>query len=101
MRGTAGADLIYGFDPNGPEANINSITATRVATGLSQPNTSGHLGCLKDCGLVESRQAGRFVYYRLADPRVETILREVEELLARVGDRIYACTRYNVAEGER
>jgi glucose/arabinose dehydrogenase len=37
LQGSAGPDLIYGFDPNGPEATVSTIAATRVATGLSQP----------------------------------------------------------------
>ena len=36
LAGTAGNDLIYGFDPNGPQGTVSSITATRVASGLSQ-----------------------------------------------------------------
>ena len=35
LSGSAGNDLIYGFDPNGPQSDVNSIAATRVATGLS------------------------------------------------------------------
>ena len=35
LQGSAGRDLIYGFDPNGPQGEVSSITATRVATGLS------------------------------------------------------------------
>jgi hypothetical protein len=37
LKGTAGDDLIYGFDPNGTTANVTSISAERVATGLNQP----------------------------------------------------------------
>jgi len=37
IDGTAGADLIYGFNPQGPQAEIGAITATRVAMGLPQP----------------------------------------------------------------
>jgi len=32
-----GAELIYGFDPNGPQANVSAIAATRVASGLAEP----------------------------------------------------------------
>ena len=32
-----GADLIYGFDPNGPQSQASAIIATRVAAGLGQP----------------------------------------------------------------
>ena len=34
LQGGAGSDLIYGFDPNGPQGEVSSISATRVATGL-------------------------------------------------------------------
>jgi glucose/arabinose dehydrogenase len=37
LQGSAGKDLIYGFDPNGPQGEVSSITATRVASGLTQP----------------------------------------------------------------
>ena len=37
LQGSAGSDLIYGFDPNGLQGDVSSITATRVATGLDQP----------------------------------------------------------------
>src|SRR6187200_2444978 len=39
--GTPGDDLIYGYDPNGPQSVVGSITATRVASGLSQPLFAG------------------------------------------------------------
>jgi glucose/arabinose dehydrogenase/Ca2+-binding RTX toxin-like protein len=37
LLGTSAQDLIYGFDPNGPQGQVSSITATRVASGLFQP----------------------------------------------------------------
>lgn len=67
-----------------------------VATGLTQSNVSGHLACLKDCGLVVSRQDGRFVYYRLADPRVAVLLTGAEAILSRLADRIASCVNDNV-----
>lgn len=76
-----------------------SVSELVAITGLSQPNVSHHLACLKDCGLVVSRQEGRFVYYALADPRVEDVLRYAEDILADVAEQIYACPRYEVREG--
>src|SRR5947209_7200120 len=37
LQGTPADDVIYGFDPNGPQSQISSISATRVASGLTQP----------------------------------------------------------------
>lgn len=64
-------------------------------TGLSQANASGHLACLRECGLVTSRQEGRFVFYALADPRIEGVLRDAGGILADVAAHVYACTRYD------
>ena len=70
------------------------VSEVVAATGLSQPNVSAHLACLWDCGLVEREQRGRFVYYRIADPRVEGLLALADDLLVTVGDDVYVCTRY-------
>jgi DNA-binding transcriptional ArsR family regulator len=65
-------------------------------TGLSQSNVSNHLSCLRDCGLVTSEPRGKFIVYRLSDPRVEELLHLAETLLADVARGVYECTRYNV-----
>jgi DNA-binding transcriptional ArsR family regulator len=63
-------------------------------TGLSQPNTSMHLKCLGECGLVRWERDGRFVHYEIADKRVVTLLDQGEELLLHIGPLIAACPRY-------
>jgi DNA-binding transcriptional ArsR family regulator len=64
------------------------------ATGLTQPNVSNHLSCLRDCGLVSLRQQGRFAYYSLSDERVAQLLGLADALLADVARGVYECTRY-------
>ncbi len=64
-------------------------------TGLSQPNTSTHLACLQDCGLVIRRPSGRHAYYSLADSRMYDVMNAVEGILSEVGNNVYCCTRYN------
>ncbi|MBE0411277.1 MAG: winged helix-turn-helix transcriptional regulator [Anaerolineales bacterium] len=66
------------------------------ATGLSQPNTSNHLSCLYECGLVRREQQGRFVSYSLSDERVKLLLDFADDILAGAAERIYECTRYKV-----
>jgi DNA-binding transcriptional ArsR family regulator len=66
-------------------------------TGLTQPNVSNHLSCLRDCGLVTVRQQGRFAYYSLSDDRVAQLLLLADELLADVARGVYECTRYNAS----
>ncbi|HLE45036.1 MAG TPA: metalloregulator ArsR/SmtB family transcription factor [Methylomirabilota bacterium] len=67
-----------------------------VATGLSQPNASAHLGCLAECGLVTRERRGKFVYYAITDKRVVKVLEEAEGILGEVGAHIFRCTRYEV-----
>jgi len=61
----------------------------------SQGNISGHLRCLKDCGLVVDRRSGREVYYRIAHDEVIDVLRSVERLLAVTGHHIKLCPNYD------
>jgi ArsR family transcriptional regulator, cadmium/lead-responsive transcriptional repressor len=63
-----------------------------TAAGLSSSNASRHLACLRDCGLVESRQEWRQVHYRLADGVAE-LLEANDRFIERVADRIAACER--------
>jgi DNA-binding transcriptional ArsR family regulator len=63
-------------------------------TGLSQSNTSNHLACLRECGLVLAEQQGRHVVYRLSDERVEALLALGEDLLRNVAQGVYRCSRY-------
>lgn len=74
----------------------NPLTVGEVvtATGLSQPNVSNHLNCLRDCGLVVSEQEGRFVRYQLSDPRVAALLTLADELLSEVARGVYECVHY-------
>jgi DNA-binding transcriptional ArsR family regulator len=64
------------------------------ATGLSQSNTSNHLACLRDCGLVAAEQNWRHVTYYLSDDRVGDLLGLAESLLSDVARGVYECTRY-------
>ncbi len=62
--------------------------------GLAQATVSGHLACLRDCGLVTWRPVGRQSYYRLAVDELEALLRAAEQVLARTGDAVELCPNY-------
>ena len=69
-----------------------TVTEIVETTGLGQSNISNHLACLRDCGLVAAEQDGRYVRYRLSDPRVEQLLALADELLGDVAKGVYECT---------
>jgi DNA-binding transcriptional ArsR family regulator len=61
--------------------------------GGSQSNVSGHLACLKGCGLVVDRPGPRRqVFYRLSGPEVRDLFVAAERLLAANGQAIELCT---------
>jgi len=63
-------------------------------TGLSQPNVSNHLACLRECGLVTREQRGKFIHYELADERISKMIELGDELVADLAKGFYDCTRY-------
>lgn len=88
--GDASRLSILEFLLDGPK-NVGEIVN---ATGLTQPNVSSHLSCLRDCGLVNTQQEGKYVNYEISDSRVHQILSLAGSLLADVAKGVYECTRY-------
>jgi DNA-binding transcriptional ArsR family regulator len=62
--------------------------------GLAQGTVSGHLACLRDCGLVTARAQGRQMFYSLAHPQLLDLLAAAEDLLALTGDAVQLCPAY-------
>ncbi len=75
----------------GGERRVTDIVETLDA---SQANISGHLRCLRDCGLVVDRRSGREAFYRIAHSEVVDVLRSAEQLLAVTGTGIELCPNY-------
>ena len=71
------------------------VTDVVEAVGGTQGNVSGHLRCLKECGLVVDRPEGRQVFYRIARTEVLDVLRAAEALLAVTWDAIELCPNYD------
>jgi DNA-binding transcriptional ArsR family regulator len=72
------------------------VTDLQALLGGSQANISGHLACLKDCGLVVDRPQGRQSFYRIAAPEVVGLLRAAELLLALKGEQVALCPNYRL-----
>ena len=66
------------------------VTDLVLATGLSQPNVSKHLRCLRGCGLVVSDKRGRETFYALP-PVVQRLLDVLDETVDELAPRMAAC----------
>ena len=72
----------------GWEKNVSQLVEH---TGLAQNRVSTHLGCLCTCGFVTARRHGRFVYYRVTDPRIRELLQLARQVIAEHAAQILAC----------
>jgi DNA-binding transcriptional ArsR family regulator len=62
--------------------------------GLAQSTVSGHLACLRDCGLVVARAQGRASLYSLARPELLDLLVAAERLLEATGEQVVLCPAF-------
>ena len=67
--------------------------------GLAQSTVSGHLACLRDCGLVVARAEGRASVYSLARPELLDLLAAAERLLDATGSAVALCPVYGQDTG--
>ena len=75
----------------GGPARVTDLTG-RV--GLAQSTVSAHLACLRDCGLVTVRAAGRASVYSLSQPALLQVLAAAEQVLAATGNAVALCPVY-------
>ena len=93
FRGLADPTRLAILAALGDEGELR-VTDLIERVGGSQGNVSGHLACLKDCGLVRDRPEGRQVFYRISDPVVVRAMRAAEDVLALSGEKISICPNY-------
>ncbi len=72
------------------EKNVGELVSI---LGQPQSRVSNHLACLRWCGYVDSRREGKFVYYRVSDPRVRQLLELARGVIADNAAAILSCTR--------
>ncbi len=72
------------------EKNVSELVA---ALGQSQSRISNHLACLRWCGYVDSRREGKYIYYRVSDPRIRQLLEVARAVMADHASAILTCTR--------
>lgn len=82
--------LILSMILDGPK----TVTEIVEQTKLSQPNTSAHLACLLECGLIKKEKRGREVRYEVASKEVPDIICTAQKLIKIHSKAIYNCSRY-------
>lgn len=82
-------------------AGENTVSECVTHLGLAQGRVSTHLACLADCGYVATRRHGRYVYYRVTDPRVAELVHLARALSADNAAALAACMRIDAPETSR
>jgi ArsR family transcriptional regulator, cadmium/lead-responsive transcriptional repressor len=59
--------------------------------GLAQSTVSGHLACLRDCGLAAARPQGRASVWSLTQPALPALLAAAEAVLEATGNAVALC----------
>lgn len=72
------------------EQNVSQLVES---LGQSQGRISNHLACLRWCGYVDSRREGKYVYYRVSDPRIRDLIGLARAIVSDNVEAILSCTR--------
>ncbi len=72
------------------ERTVSELVAI---VGAPRSRVSNHLACLKWCGFATSERRGREVVYRVADPRVRTIIELSRKVSEEHCDHLASCSR--------
>jgi DNA-binding transcriptional ArsR family regulator len=96
-----GAALFNGLADKSRLAIVRALAAGELRVtdlvgmlGLAQGTVSGHLACLRYCGLVTARPEGRQMFYSLTHPQLLDLLAVAEALLALTGDAVELCPNF-------
>ncbi len=59
---------------------VLNVSQIEHLTGVAQPTLSQQLGVLRKSGIVHTQRQGKYVYYRVADPKVVQLIAQLHEL---------------------
>jgi len=57
-----------------------TVSELREASGASQSLISQHLTRMRREGLLQARRSGNFVQYRIADPKLSALIKNMEKI---------------------
>lgn len=68
-----------------------TVTELTELTESTQSNISQHLACLKGCGIITRRQAGKYCYCALSGPHMLEFLNMLDTLMGEIGSDVACC----------
>ncbi len=81
------------------ELSVGEICSS---VGKEQSNISHHLACLRSCGLVSTRRAGKSIYYSLnGKARISRILDLIDKHASDVSEGILACREVSRGQAKK
>lgn len=94
------AKFIRGFSDKTRLQILESIknkekTVSQIVEELNgnQSNISQHLACLKGCGIIVSRQEGKYMYYSLRNEGIAQFMDIMEAVFVQVEEEVAACEK--------
>lgn len=75
------------------EMTVNEIVKQ---SQISQSSISQHLSCLRGCGLVNSRQEGKYVYYQIKNDQILELLKLIDFVVEDTEDNIESCQHHTI-----
>jgi DNA-binding transcriptional ArsR family regulator len=94
------AKFIRGFSDKTRLQILESIknkekTVSEIVEHLrgNQSNISQHLACLKGCGIIVSRQEGKYIYYSLRNEQIADLLHAIEAVFTQVEEEVASCEK--------
>lgn len=92
------ANFFHGFSNKTRIQILDSIkdyekTVSQIVDeiNVNQSSVSQHLACLRGCGLIVSRQEGKYVYYQIRNEKIRQLLDMCDEVLIDIQQDITTC----------
>lgn len=77
----------------GGEKTVSEIVDYTSGGCGNQSNISQHLSCLRGCGIVKSRQEGKYAYYSIRSNEIEQFLLQADMVLQGVTEEMSICSQ--------
>ncbi|WP_456278956.1 ArsR/SmtB family transcription factor [Bacillus sp. AK128] len=75
------------------EKTVSEIVEFTSGKCGNQSNISQHLSCLKGCGIVKSRQEGKYTFYSIQNNEIEQFLLQAEVILKGLSGEMSTCNQ--------